>query len=59
MIKLKYISFFNILKLVYMYKAIEYPTFIYVGAIIPLLAAAYVWYSKEEIANAIINKIKS
>ncbi len=59
MIKLKYISFFNILKLVYMYKAIEYPTFIYVGAIIPLLAAAYVCYNKEEIANAIINKIKS
>ena len=42
-----------------MYKTIEYPTFIYVGAIIPLLSAAYVCYNKKEIANAIIKKIKS
>ena len=41
------------------YEVIEPVNFIYVGAIIPLLATAYVYYNKEDIINAIINKIKS
>jgi len=38
---------------------IEYSDYIGVGAIIPFLATAYVYYNKEYIINTIIQKIKS